>query len=710
MELARKHELPQVTGRDPEGHLLQIFVRRALVDRFAYAALPHGTPDESRDPLSRHLSTAGPIGGQARLVANPSAFMRASSVRMYACSASREFHLARPAFQRELVGLLSPVLGSPAVRERAVRGIYAGELPSWWRDQAVRVRERSCGSSRVARASDWDSWERGGGRFTTAALKAKAKDLLPLTQRVAPRSYRSAVLTSPYARARLAARFSEEARRLHREVMHAHRAGELVASLDDAHHGGDVGVAAHSRAVAAELLSSPAGPCAEAEAVSVEGVEEDLRLQAKRMQLDLLRRQVQQQARQNAEQEHRNAAAMEEIEAHLTKLDDETGSLMARRCPPACPAGSLGGTPAEPQPEWRARRVGDLGEKCPLSLRSRAWPRGRMQARPLVQARIPRRARTLRLRLGSGACAGTAALPPRFASGAVQRVDSGEFGREAQRQAAERASRLAAERATEVAPGPAPISILEAVRAAAGAGVAEGVAEVPLHGPGGDDRAEDPRKRRRAAGRWGAGDGVALTGLRSRPELNGRLASILRAPAGGDEEGRYLVLLAPEGQQLSVRRGNMVPAPGAEGGLPPAASGGSSGSGSGAAAGAASAGPAERQASAEALGRWGVGDSVALAGLRGRPELNGRLASVLQAPAGGDEEGRWYLVLLAQDGRQLSVIRGRLRMHRTASASHEASSILGPGTVRCIICTRRTAREWGLMRLQIRHGAWVPSS
>lgn len=141
MELARKHELPQVTGRDPEGHLLQIFVRRGLVDRFAYASLPHGTPDEARDPLSRHMATTGPIGGQARLVVNPSAFMRASSVRMFACSASKEFHLARPAFQRELVGLLSPVLGSTAVRERAVRGIYAGELPSWWRDQGSCSRE-----------------------------------------------------------------------------------------------------------------------------------------------------------------------------------------------------------------------------------------------------------------------------------------------------------------------------------------------------------------------------------------------------------------------------------------------------------------------------------------------------------------------------------------------------------------------------------------
>jgi hypothetical protein len=134
IELSRRHGLPQSTGRDPEGHLLQIFIRRQSVDKFAYASLPHGVPDEERQPLSRHLAGEGPICGQARLIVNPSAFMRAGTVRMYVCSASEEFHRARPTFQRELKELLRPVLGTPSVRERAARGIYAGELPAWWRD------------------------------------------------------------------------------------------------------------------------------------------------------------------------------------------------------------------------------------------------------------------------------------------------------------------------------------------------------------------------------------------------------------------------------------------------------------------------------------------------------------------------------------------------------------------------------------------------
>jgi len=142
VDLAKKHGLPQATGSSGRtGHMLQIFVRRSCVDRCAYASHPMGVPDNTRQPLSKALCSSGIIVGQARVVVNPSAFMRASQVRLYASSADETFHYNRPAFQQELVDLLDPILGSPEVREAAVKGIYGGKLPSWWKDVAAEGAE-----------------------------------------------------------------------------------------------------------------------------------------------------------------------------------------------------------------------------------------------------------------------------------------------------------------------------------------------------------------------------------------------------------------------------------------------------------------------------------------------------------------------------------------------------------------------------------------
>merc|ERR1711920_268049 len=133
---AVKYGLPQATGKGHTGHLLQIFVQRSLVDTVAYASLPYGVPDPSRQPIGSYLAGSHPISGQARLIANPSSFMRASSVRMYVCSAEEQFHRNRNSFQDELQKLLSPILGDPVVRKRAAKGVYGGELPAWWQDVA----------------------------------------------------------------------------------------------------------------------------------------------------------------------------------------------------------------------------------------------------------------------------------------------------------------------------------------------------------------------------------------------------------------------------------------------------------------------------------------------------------------------------------------------------------------------------------------------
>jgi hypothetical protein len=114
------------------GHLLQIFIRRHLVDKHAYAAHPMGAPDHARHPLGAYLRTPGPLRGQARIVVHPSAFLRAARVRANVFSADEAFHARRPAFQRDLTALLAPILGAGPARERAARGVFGGALPAWF--------------------------------------------------------------------------------------------------------------------------------------------------------------------------------------------------------------------------------------------------------------------------------------------------------------------------------------------------------------------------------------------------------------------------------------------------------------------------------------------------------------------------------------------------------------------------------------------------
>ncbi|EGD80693.1 hypothetical protein PTSG_01283 [Salpingoeca rosetta] len=114
------------------GHMLQIFMKRHLVDKFAYAALPFGVVDKKRQPLSKALGGAGPVMGQARVCCHPAVFMRANLVRMFIYSADHTFHDNREKFQEELTALLDPILGRDDTREAAARGIFAGSLPDWY--------------------------------------------------------------------------------------------------------------------------------------------------------------------------------------------------------------------------------------------------------------------------------------------------------------------------------------------------------------------------------------------------------------------------------------------------------------------------------------------------------------------------------------------------------------------------------------------------
>eukprot|EP00927_Polykrikos_kofoidii_P044232 TRINITY_DN38254_c0_g1_i1.p1 TRINITY_DN38254_c0_g1~~TRINITY_DN38254_c0_g1_i1.p1 ORF type:complete len:747 (-),score=121.37 TRINITY_DN38254_c0_g1_i1:164-2404(-) len=115
------------------GHLLQIFIRRNLLDELVYASEPWGVIDEEHQPISKWLNgNCNTSYGQARILANPKHFMTSNSVRMFVASADPTFHESRKEFQAEMRAALKEVLGDPEVRSRAATGIYGGTLPSWW--------------------------------------------------------------------------------------------------------------------------------------------------------------------------------------------------------------------------------------------------------------------------------------------------------------------------------------------------------------------------------------------------------------------------------------------------------------------------------------------------------------------------------------------------------------------------------------------------
>lgn len=125
------------------GHMLQIFIKRPLVNKYVYAALPFGVTDKKRPDLEKYLRGDGPIQGQVRIVTNPSTFMRGNAVRMYVFSADPTFHDNRPAFQAELTALLEPIIGTPGVRVKAAEGIYDGKLPAWFNAEDYEEQQKT---------------------------------------------------------------------------------------------------------------------------------------------------------------------------------------------------------------------------------------------------------------------------------------------------------------------------------------------------------------------------------------------------------------------------------------------------------------------------------------------------------------------------------------------------------------------------------------
>jgi len=128
--LAEKHDLDTTAfGGNPggdSGHILQIFVRRDLVDSLAYAAKPYGMVDEERTPLSQWLNGDNSFNyGQVRVLARPGDFTDQKRVKMFAFSASETFHRKRAAFQRQLQRLLGKALSEHSLRQEASERIRA---------------------------------------------------------------------------------------------------------------------------------------------------------------------------------------------------------------------------------------------------------------------------------------------------------------------------------------------------------------------------------------------------------------------------------------------------------------------------------------------------------------------------------------------------------------------------------------------------------
>lgn len=112
--LAAQHGLDaSILGGQPSpsghaGHILQIFIRRDLVDHLCYPAKPYGEVDEERLPLSKWMSGDHSFSwGQARILAHPQHFMNEKIVKLFTISADPTFQSSRAVFHERLRSVLA---------------------------------------------------------------------------------------------------------------------------------------------------------------------------------------------------------------------------------------------------------------------------------------------------------------------------------------------------------------------------------------------------------------------------------------------------------------------------------------------------------------------------------------------------------------------------------------------------------------------------
>jgi len=107
-KLAMKYEYPleafgpgqwKSTGR---GSLLQIFVRKDIIDAVGYACFAYGKIDHDRSSIRKALECIPPKHGQCRLSANPKVFMDPELAKVFHFSSDKKRHNGRMEFQNEL--------------------------------------------------------------------------------------------------------------------------------------------------------------------------------------------------------------------------------------------------------------------------------------------------------------------------------------------------------------------------------------------------------------------------------------------------------------------------------------------------------------------------------------------------------------------------------------------------------------------------------
>jgi hypothetical protein len=141
----RRHPLMLgMGGARSAGHMLQIFVRKDVVDHIAYRSEPMGVPIKSPVPISVFLSgegtarasrvgdPSGPCNGQARIFMHPAVFTDPTASQIFHYCANEEFMNPDPtkpgsrgAYVQELHAALAPILGSADGLRRAFCGVEA---------------------------------------------------------------------------------------------------------------------------------------------------------------------------------------------------------------------------------------------------------------------------------------------------------------------------------------------------------------------------------------------------------------------------------------------------------------------------------------------------------------------------------------------------------------------------------------------------------
>ena len=106
------------------GHMLQIFIRKDIVDDVAYSSRPLGVPTGHK--RISELFDRGEVSGQARLFMSPELFTDESKTRIFYYCSSQEYSSTRVCFIEKLRDLFKPITDDPVLRKKArysIKGI-----------------------------------------------------------------------------------------------------------------------------------------------------------------------------------------------------------------------------------------------------------------------------------------------------------------------------------------------------------------------------------------------------------------------------------------------------------------------------------------------------------------------------------------------------------------------------------------------------------